>query len=177
MIPPYNPMDPYHRPQQMTQTLQSLQTSPQAHAHTTSTMQTPNVHALPNLRTLQAPLAVDKLEPVSPVYHSPSGVMSATMSVNSDGSGQNYALPKFAAQGLPPMAAAAGQKRSFSSTFDTQHVNTRLQQGARPQASGQSYSYDGCESPDMEEPMDRAAMSYRRADGTQRQRHVPAVGV
>jgi hypothetical protein len=29
----------------------------------------------------------------------------------------------------------------------------------------------------MEEPMDRAAMSYRRADGTQRQRHVPEVAV
>jgi hypothetical protein len=29
---------------------------------------------------------------------------------------------------------------------------------------------------DMEEPMDRSAMSYRRADGTQRQRRVPPLG-
>jgi len=48
--------------------------------------------------------------------------------------------------------------------------------GSRPQPGGAGYSYDP-ESPDMEEPMDRAAMSYRRADGTQRQRHVPEVGV
>jgi hypothetical protein len=56
-------------------------------------------------------------------------------------------------------------------------MNERLTQGARPSPAGAGYNYDECNSPDMEEPMDRAAMSYRRADGTQRQRHVPEVGV
>ena len=56
------------------------------------------------------------------------------------------------------------------------HLNERMVAGSRPQPAGAGYSYDP-DSPDMEEPMDRAAMSYRRADGTQRQRHVPEVGV
>lgn len=183
MIPPYNPMDQYNRPQQMSQPIQPLHTSPQSSsipgAHS---MHTPNPHSLPTLRTLQPPIAPDKLEPVSPSYHSPPGVLSASMSVASDTSAP-YSLPKFGSQGsLPPMSATStntstGQKRSFSSTFDTQHISTRLTQGARPQPTYPS-AYDNCPpSPDMEEPMDRAAMSYRRADGTQRQRHVPEVGV
>ncbi|KAI8943632.1 velum formation- protein [Plenodomus lindquistii] len=171
MMPAYNPMDQYSRPQQISQPVQPLQTSPQAHS--ANSMNNHNGHALPNLRTLQPPIGSEKLEPVSPTYHSPPGLMSGSISVNSDGSSQNYAMPKYMPQGLPPMSASTGQKRSFSSTFDTQHVNQRLTQGARPQPSGQGYSYESCESPDMEEPMDRAAMSYRRADGTQRQRHVP----
>ncbi|KAJ4369631.1 velum formation- protein [Neocucurbitaria cava] len=178
MIPPYNPMDQYNRPQQLSQPLQPLHTSPNNSISGPSSMHTPNVHSLPTLKTLQPSLTADKSEPVSPLYHSPPSAMSsATMSVNSDGSNQNYALPKFASQGLPPMSASTGQKRSFSSTFDTRHVNERLTGGARPNPSGAGYNYDGCDSPDMEEPMDRAAMSYRRADGTQRQRHVPEVGV
>jgi hypothetical protein len=104
--------------------------------------------------------------------------MSANMPAASDNSNQNYALPKFNAQtqGLPPMSAPSSNKRSFSSTFDSRHLNDRMVGGNRPQPSGAGYNYDP-DSPDMEEPMDRAAMSYRRADGTQRQRHVPEVGV
>lgn len=101
---------------------------------------------------------------------------AATMSAHPDAP-QSYGLPRFAAQGLPPVQTSAGTKRSFSSTFDTRHMNERLTQGARPNPTGAGYNYDECNSPDMEEPMDRAAMSYRRADGTQRQRHVPEVGV
>ncbi|CAE7196078.1 Sexual development activator VeA [Pyrenophora teres f. teres] len=173
----YNSMDQYNRPQPMSQPLQPLQplhTSPQSYASSApSGMHTPSHQALPSLR----PIVADKLEPVSPSYQSPPDTMSATMSVNSDGSNQNYALPKFnpQAQGLPPMSAGSN-KRSFSSTFDSRHLNDRMVGGSRPQPSGAGYSYDP-DSPDMEEPMDRAAMSYRRADGTQRQRHVPEVGV
>ncbi|KAH8716896.1 velvet factor-domain-containing protein [Phaeosphaeriaceae sp. PMI808] len=181
LMSPYNSMDPYNRPQPLSQSLQPLQTSP--HAHSVSTpMHTPGIHSLPTLKTLQQPPIVDKLEPVSPSYQSPpsamsSGTMSAaTMSANPDSSAQNYGPLRFA-QGLPPVQIAAGTKRSFSSTFDTRHVNERLTQGARPNPSGAGYNYDDCNSPDMEEPMDRAAMSYRRADGTSRQRHVPEVGV
>lgn len=182
LIPPYNPIDQYNRPQQMSQPLQPLQTSPHAHS-VSAPMHAPNMHSLPTLKTLQPPIIADKLEPVSPSYQSPpsamsSGTMSAaTMSANPDAAAQNYGLPRFAAQGLPPVQTSAGTKRSFSSSFDTRHVNERLTQGARPNPSGAGYNYDGCDSPDTEEPMDRAAMSYRRADGTQRQRHVPEVGV
>lgn len=175
MVPPYNSMDQYSRPQQP---LQSHHSSPQAPSVSGPGSMHSNMHALPNLRTLQPPIPAEKMEPVSPSYASPPGVMSAAMSVASDGSSQNYSLPKFGSNGLPPMSASSsGQKRSFSSTFDTRHMNERLTGGARPNPSGAGYGYDTCDSPDMEEPMDRAAMSYRRADGTQRQRHVPEVGV
>ncbi|KAF1828795.1 hypothetical protein BDW02DRAFT_204733 [Decorospora gaudefroyi] len=164
----YHSMDQYSRPQQMSQPLQPLHTSPQAYSSSVSgSMHTPSHQALPSLR----PIVADKLDPVSPTYHSPPSALSATMSVNSDGSNQNYALPKFnpQAQGLPPMSATSSNKRSFSSTFDTRHLNERMVGGNRPQPSGAGYNYDHPDSPDMEEPMDRAAMSYRRADGTQRQ--------
>jgi hypothetical protein len=186
LIPPYNPMDPYNRVQQMSQPVQPMQTS--QHPHPASApMHAPAIHSLPTLKTsmgMHLPSATDKLEPVSPSYQSPPSALSsgtvsaATMSGHSD-STQSYGLPRFATQGLPPVATAAptaGTKRTFSNTFDDRHVNQRLTQGARPQPTGASYNYDGCDSPDMEEPMDRAAMSYRRADGTQRQRHVPEVG-
>ena len=165
---PYHPMDQYGRSQQMSQPLQPLHSSPQSY-----TSSAPTHQSLPSLR----PIVADKLEPVSPSYQSPPSAMSGSMSVNSDGSNQNYVLPKFnpQTQGLPPMSASSN-KRSFSSTFDSRHLNERMVAGSRPQPSGAGYSYDP-ESPDMEEPMDRAAMSYRRADGTQRQRHVPEVGV
>jgi hypothetical protein len=181
LMSPYNNMDQYNRPQQMTQPIQPLQTSPHAHS-SSAPLHPPNLHALPTIKTLQPLPTADKLDPISPSYASPpsamsSGTMSAaTMSANPDSS-QAYGIPRFAAQGLPPVQTAAGTKRSFSSTFDTRHVNERLTQGARPNPSGAGYNYDECNSPDMEEPMDRAAMSYRRADGTQRQRHVPEVGV
>ena len=112
---PVGSMDQYNRPQQMSQPLQPLQplhTSPQAYASSTpSAVHMPSHQALPSLR----PIVADKLEPVSPSYQSPPGTLSATMSVNSDGSAQNYALPKFnpQAQGLPPMSAGSSNKRSF----------------------------------------------------------------
>lgn len=170
-VQPYHPMDQYGQSQQMSQPLQPLQplhSSPQSY-----TSSAPSHQSLPSLR----PIVADKLEPVSPSYQSPPTSMSAAMSVNSDGPSQHYALPKFnpQTQGLPPMSATSN-KRSFSSTFDSRHLNERMVAGSRPQPSGAGYSYDPG-SPDMEEPMDRAAMSYRRADGTQRQRHVPEVGV
>lgn len=181
LVSPYSSsMDQYRQPQQMGQSLQSHQTSPHGHSIPTP-MHTPNSHILPTLKTLQPPLAADKHEPVSPSYQSPPGstssgtMSSATMSAHPDSAPQNYGMNRFAVSGLPPVQTNVGQKRSFSSTFDTRHVNERLTGGARPNPN--NYNYDTCDSPDMEEPMDRAAMSYRRADGTQRQRHVPEVGV
>jgi len=54
-------------------------------------------------------------------------------------------------------------------------MDERLQQGARPNITGPAYAYDaGCDDPpDTEDPLDEKAMSYRRADGTHRQRRVP----
>lgn len=158
MLPPYSPMEQYNRPPQSTNSL-------------------PSMPFVPPLRI--APIASEKIEPVSPSYHSPPNIISAPMSATSNTS-QNHgyidrSLPKFSPQVQPP--PAIGTKRTYSSTFDTSHVNERLQQGARPNPSGAAYGYDGTyDEADMEEPMDRSAMSYRRADGTQRSRRVPELG-
>ncbi|KAF2688614.1 hypothetical protein K458DRAFT_149818 [Lentithecium fluviatile CBS 122367] len=183
MMPPYSPMD-YNRQQQMNQQIPPLQTSNHsAPASTPNSMHIPNGHSLAPLKTLQAPCAPEKMEPVSPSYQSPPNNMSAPMSATSEVAPHNsyldsrVSISKFVAQ-PPTQPQSVGQKRSFSSTFDTKHVNERLQQGARPNPSGPGYGYDGgYEEPDMEEPMDRSAMSYRRADGTHRQRRVPGLGV
>jgi hypothetical protein len=184
MIPPYSPMDQYNRPQQISQQLQPLQT-PSHNPPVSTGLHMPNGHSLAPLKTLQPPAPADKLEPVSPSYQSPPNSMSAPMSATSD-TPQNHAyldstrapLPKFISQPQSQPQQTIGQKRSYSASFDTKHLNERLQQGARPNTGGPSYGYEGAyDEPDMEEPMDRAAMSYRRADGTHRQRRVPELGV
>jgi hypothetical protein len=181
MIPPYSPMD-YNRQQQMNQQIPPLQTSNHnVPASTSSSIHMPSGHSLAPLKTLQAPVPADKMEPVSPSYQSPPNNMSAPMSATSEVAPHNYldsraSISKFVSQ-PPVQPQAIGQKRSFSSTFDTKHVNERLQQGARPNPSAPYNGYDGVyDEPDMEEPMDRSAMSYRRADGTHRQRRLPGTG-
>ncbi|KAF2797260.1 hypothetical protein K505DRAFT_235860 [Melanomma pulvis-pyrius CBS 109.77] len=184
MIPPFSPMDQYNRPQQMNQPIQPLQTPNHIPpVSTPSSLHMPNGHSLAPLKTLQPPITTDKMEPVSPSYQSPPNTLSAPMSATSDGP-QNHSYldptrapaPKFLPQTQPH--SSLGQKRSFSSTFDTKHMTERLQQGARPNPSNPNYGYDGgYDEADMEEPMDRSAMSYRRADGTHRQRRVPELGV
>ena len=188
MIPPYSPMDQYNRSQQMNQQIQPLQPLNHPPVSAPSSLHMPNRHSLAPLKTLQPPITVDKMEPISPSYQSPPNTLSAPMSATSEGP-QHHGyldptrapLPKFLphAQSQQPSQpqSSIGQKRSFSSTFDTQHMNERLQQGARPNPSNPNYGYDGgYDEADMEEPMDRSAMSYRRADGTHRQRRVPELG-
>ncbi|KAJ4378929.1 velum formation- protein [Didymella sp. IMI 355093] len=178
LMSPYSPVDPYQqRSQSMSQPQPPMQQPLRAASISgPSIMHPQNSHPLPTLKPLQPPIGAEKLEPVSPSYHSPMNTMSSgTMSANSDASHSNYALHNYPASSLPPMSASTGQKRTFSSTFDQGHMHGRLTGGARPVQSGPGYTYD--EQPDMEEPMDRAAMSYRRADGTQRQRHVPEVNI
>lgn len=176
MIPPYSPMD-YSRPQHP---LQSQSHNPSV--STPTGMHMPNGHALAPLKTLQPPASAEKHEPVSPSYASPPNSMSAPMSATSEVPPQNNyldsrsSLPKFTPHSQVQPQSTLGQKRSFSSTFDNKHITERLQQGARPNPSG-PYGYDGSyDEPDMEEPMDPSAMSYRRADGTHRQRRVPELG-
>lgn len=185
MIPPFSPMDQYNRSQQMSQPIQPLQTpNHNPPVSTPNSSHIPNGHSLAPLKTLQPPAPTERLEPVSPSYQSPPNTLSsAPMSATSDAP-QNHGyldssrppLPKFVPQAQPQQTI--GQKRSFSGTFDTKHITERLQQGARPNPGAPSYGYDGgYDEPDMEEPMDRSAMSYRRADGTHRQRRVPELGV
>jgi hypothetical protein len=182
LIPPYSSMDQYNRPQQqMAQQPQPLQTSNPAPPSSTATaIHIPSSHALAPLKTLHPPpIAVDRREPISPSYQSPPNTLSAPMSAASEAP-QNRGYmdssrpphDKYIPQPLPQ--STLGQKRSFSSTFDTTHMTERLQQGARPNPGAPTYGYDGgYEEADMEEPMDRSAMSYRRADGTHRRRRIP----
>lgn len=185
MMAPYSPMEQYNRSQQLNQQIQPLQTpNHMTPTSTSNAMHMPNGHSLAPLKTLQPPSQADRHEPVSPSYQSPPNTMSSgPMSATSDGP-QNHSyidpsrapLPKYAPQAQPQ--PAIGQKRSFSSTFDDRHLTDRVQQGARPNPAAPQYGYDnGYDEPDMEEPMDRSAMSYRRADGTHRQRRVPELGV
>jgi hypothetical protein len=82
------------------------------------------------------------------------------------------APPKFQNQ-LQPSGAT---KRSHSYTFDDSHMDQPLRQGARPPSSPMenkyAYTIDGVDE-DPQTPLDEAAMSYRRADGTERRRHLP----
>jgi hypothetical protein len=179
LVPPYSPMDQYHRTQSIDQPLQPLQTPNHIPAVSAPhSIHMSNGHSLPQLKTLQPPASINKLEPASPSYQSPPNSISAPLSAASElPPGHSFPpLSKFVPQGQPP--STLGQKRSFSSTFDTKHMTDRLQQGARPNPGAANYGYDGgYDEPDMEEPMDRSAMSYRRADGTQRSRRVPELGV
>ncbi|OAG01814.1 uncharacterized protein CC84DRAFT_222445 [Paraphaeosphaeria sporulosa] len=172
----------YGRPQQMVQPLQSPNHI--APVSTPSSSHMSNGHALAPLRTVLADVNTqNKLDPVSPSYQSPPNNMSAPMSATSEIAPHHAYLDshaKYNAQPQVPSTASIGQKRSYSSTFDTRHLDDRLQQGARPNPSAPPYRYDGVMdngSPDMEEPMDRASMSYRRADGSHRSRRVPELGV
>jgi hypothetical protein len=173
LVSPYSPMDQYNRPQ-MNQQMQPPLQSP---SHNPSVSHMPNAHSLAPLRTLQQPGQLgNKHEPVSPSYQSPPNSLSAPMSATSDAT-QHHGYPD-ARQAYAPQAqvpSSAGQKRSFSSTFDTTHMDGRMQQGQRPNPTG--YGYDGeYENEDMEEPMDRSAMTYRRADGTRALRRVQELG-
>jgi hypothetical protein len=175
MISPYSAMDQYNRPQSMDQHMQPLQTtSHNPPVSTTGSIHIPNGHALAPLKTLQSPPSIDRRDPISPSYQSPPNTLSAPMSATSEAPhNQSY---KYAQQVQPQ--SAIGVKRPYANAFDTTHLTDRLQQGARPNPGASGYGYDGnYEEPDMEEPMDRAQMSYRRADGTHRQRRVPELGV
>ncbi|KAF1811014.1 hypothetical protein P152DRAFT_74009 [Eremomyces bilateralis CBS 781.70] len=75
--------------------------------------------------------------------------------------------------------AQSATKRSYSESFDTQHLDGRLQHGARPHADDaygmhttapMAYPDTIAEEGEYDSG---AAMSYRRADGTERRRVVP----
>jgi len=72
-------------------------------------------------------------------------------------------------------------KRTYSASFDTEHMDQRLQQGARPSSSSNepafpTYGFDASVDDDDGPGLDTdAAMSYRRADGTERRRRIPTL--
>lgn len=69
--------------------------------------------------------------------------------------------------------ASGATKRSYSSTFDTTHMDQPLRQGARPPQSPAEPKFPYADEEEPSTPMDEGAMSYRRADGTERRRRVP----
>lgn len=57
-----------------------------------------------------------------------------------------------------------GRKRSFSSTFDTQHIQEPLRSGARPDPNMQNEVSDSSE--DELQDLQKMQITYKRADGT-----------
>jgi hypothetical protein len=86
----------------------------------------------------------------------------------------SVAPPKFS---HVPQANGA-TKRTFGASFDTEHMEQPLRHGARPQVTSADpklpypYTSDGADD-EPSTPLDEAAMSYRRADGTERRRRIP----
>ncbi|KAF2462405.1 velvet factor-domain-containing protein [Lineolata rhizophorae] len=180
MMSPFATMDnSYSRP------AQPSQANAQQGAHRPSIIPpTPNqtahsmngAHELAPLKPLQGP--VDKIEPISPAYTMPGPLAG---SVSSADPYQHESKPdigpspgsSYQPQGPP---SAGPIKRSFSQTFDTQHIEQPMRQGARPDVSstplGNGYQLHTFDNSD-EETLDERAMTYRRADGTQRNRRVP----
>lgn len=74
------------------------------------------------------------------------------------------------AQYITPMTnGPTSNKRSYASTFDTQHFEQRLQGGARPDIDGQNgYVYGGnsADQNSEDESDEPPIMEYRRADGS-----------
>lgn len=71
----------------------------------------------------------------------------------------------------------AGSKRAYDKSFDTQALEGPLRYGARPEAISIEPRFNngyGSGSSDGDEGMDASAMSYRRADGSQRRRRIPS---
>jgi len=67
----------------------------------------------------------------------------------------------------------AGSKRAYGSTFSTQSIEKPLRQGARPSTVSLEPSYNLGSLEADDDSLDESAMSYRRADGTQRRRKIP----
>jgi hypothetical protein len=152
------------KPMQPVQPVQPTSTSPTS-AHPMHSQ------SLAPLKTLQ-PVA-EKIEPASPLYATPNG-MSAS---SADSARNGHFFDKGAPPKYQPQANGA-TKRTFSDSFDTAHLNEPLRHGARPNVPAHSIDeyipYGGDEGD--EEVLDERAMSYRRADGSQRLRRMPLSG-
>ena len=161
----------YSQPPSMSQTstLQPIQTShqPMANAMPQSTAAYPSA---------LAPLSMPKAESTGPTAY-PQPCAAESSSAGQNGGYYDVAPPKFSMQPQPSGAT----KRTYSASFDTEHMDQRLQQGARPSSSSNDPAYpaygldtsvDDDDGPSFDA---EAAMSYRRADGTERRRRIPTL--
>ncbi|KAK7539882.1 velvet factor-domain-containing protein [Phyllosticta citribraziliensis] len=170
----------YNRQHQMNppqaQPVQSPQTPHPASNQNSSTSHV-NGYALAPLKTLQPP--AEKLEPVSPSYPMPghglplSSVTTPNEPIAPHSYPGNKSYGGHAETSAQPMSAST--KRSFSSTFDTDHIEQPLRQGARPNVNMpvDDNGLGALDGSGDDEVFDERAMSYRRADGTQRSRRIP----
>ncbi|KAF2146116.1 uncharacterized protein K452DRAFT_305098 [Aplosporella prunicola CBS 121167] len=182
MMAPFGTLDTgYSRHQhQMNPPVQPLQTSQAPHHNSTSqapsSSHSMNGFSLAPLKTLQPPPA-EKIEPMSPSYHmSASGVpMAGTVPTPSDPVPPR-GFPSAKVFDNQPLSAST--KRSFSETFDTNHIQQPLRQGARPNIDNPipEPALTVLDGSGDDEILDERAMSYRRADGTHRSRRVPLAG-
>lgn len=124
----------------------------------------------------------------APQHHSPIGPKHDSISPYTQNTaiapqeqgyyGSSVAPPKFQTA-LQPTGAT---KRTYESSFDVSHMDQRLQDRARPPTSpmeNNKHPYAaGADDDDVQSPMDEpGAMSYRRADGTERRRRLPSMFV
>ncbi len=170
MAAPYPTVDAYGRPHHMNGSAQAppqpAQPTPQPIAGNGSGP------GLAPLKTLQ-PL-LDRVEPSSPSYlASPSDPMASQTYHDAPRSGPL----KYSSQPQPQQSTGA-TKRSFASSFDTHHLDQPLRQGARPNIAHtpDDFRIPAYNEEDDDSISDEQAMSYRRADGTQRSRRVPLSG-
>lgn len=173
MMAPYDAVNRQSQPAQpqsqqppQLQPIQTIQPLSQNVASSTPTSTHPiTTHALAPLKSLQ-PLS-DRIEPASPSY-----VTSGQMSNLPDSMhGQQYQQP--ASKYAPQPQSSTSSKRTFSESFDSKHLSEPLRQGARPSFSHAMDEYLPNFDEGDEEPLDERAMSYRRADGSQRMRRMP----
>lgn len=133
----------------------------QVPAHT-SPIQTSQPGMQSSMPTTSAPYTTAPQPPTAPQY-------TTSPIVPADPGSQDYYGSKFAHQ------PQSGAKRTFSDSFDAGPLDQPLRQGARPNISAQDPKYQFSVDSQDEEDSIASAMSYRRADGTQRRRRVPLV--
>lgn len=124
-------------------------------------------HSMPGQMQHQYPSAPQSAVEVK--HDSPYAQTSPAIGYPQAEQQHNFTPPKF----QHAVQASGAMKRSYSSTFDTAHLDQPLRQGARPPQSPSEPKFPFADEEEPSTPMDEGAMSYRRADGTERRRRVP----
>jgi hypothetical protein len=120
-----------------------------------------------------APSASHPPTPVEAPLHSPTSYSPVKQERS-----LSYPTVYASATAQPNGQTVIGSKRSYGSTFDTSSMEKPLRHGARPGALSVDphYALNGTNAFEVEEsePWKAESMSYRRADGTQVSRKLPA---
>jgi len=137
-----------------------------------------NGHPLAPLKTLQPPM--EKSEPSSP--HGIFGPINGHVEIpqaRDSSEALKRTPPKFPSQ-VDTLTTNGPTKRSFSSTFGNQELQQPMRHGARPSGAhapepslNRFLDVVGGDDEDLQQALAEDAMSYRRADGTERRRRVP----